>query len=125
MCVTPERLTACSGDQRRLVVAPLDQPPAMQRHGDDQVGILQQLGTGAAGPGAEGRSRMQPVSMLEAQDQAAATLVIEHGGPRPVVRRPIGIAGGTPAHVLHREIERRAAERRGDESEARLAGSAG
>src|SRR2546423_9652052 len=52
---------------RRLIIAPFPQPPAMQRHRSDHVRLSQQRASGAFQPACEGRRPVEAVAMLETE----------------------------------------------------------
>lgn len=63
-------------EQRRLVVAPRPQPPAMKRHRRDDIGVSDQICPCPRHPGGEGGRAVGPVRMLEADNKAATCVVI-------------------------------------------------
>ena len=84
---TPLMLGDRAGQRRRLVEAPRPQPPPMQRHRQQRVGVGQQLAAGARHPAAHHRRQIEPVAIFEGQHQRARDVVIAHRGARAVIGR--------------------------------------
>jgi len=62
----------------------------MQRHGDQRVGLSQQLAAGACHPLAEHGREIEPVAVFERVYQFARDVVLTHRGARPVVSGRVG-----------------------------------
>jgi hypothetical protein len=62
-----------------LVVAALPQPPAMQRHGNNQIGVIQQRAAGSLEPAGKSRCVIQPVAIFECEDQRLGRFVAALG----------------------------------------------
>ncbi len=78
------------GQQRRLVEAPRPQPPPVQRHRHERVGVRQQFAPGARHPAAHGGREVEPVAVFEGMHERARDVVVAHGGARAVIGRRIG-----------------------------------
>ena len=78
------------GQQRRLVEAARPQPPPMQRHRHQRIGLVQQFAAGARHPAAHGGREIEPVAVFQRMHQRARDLVVAHRGARPVVGRRVG-----------------------------------
>ena len=108
------------GEQGGLVVAPGQQPAAMQRHGDKQICRLQQDRTGPRHVPGEGGCYVHTVRMLQRQDDPPGLIVIPQGGAAAVPRRwmQCALAALVQQATLPSVAERRAAPvaaRLGDE----------
>lgn len=64
-----------AGEQGRLVVAPAEQAPAMERHRRHRVGVGQQVRAAARHPGGECRRSMGAVAVLKTAHQRAGGAV--------------------------------------------------
>ena len=110
----PARSAGLAGERLRedgrLVVAALEQAPAMQRHRRDQIGVGQQLGAGARQPATERRRGVGAVGVLEGQDQAARAVVVAQRRARPIVGRRLGGAGAAERRLRQRVRQRIAAQ---------------
>ena len=82
------------GEDRRLVEAPCQKPPAVERHRHHQIGIRQERRRCALQPRSEPRREPRTVGHLEGEDQLAPRALVEERRPRPVVgrRQPGAIA---------------------------------
>jgi len=106
--------------QCRLIVAPPKQTPAMKRHGRDKITIFQKLSTGTLEHVAEGARDIGTISMFEAKDHAARTVVIAKGSTRPCKHRRLDNARTTDRLIcdcLQQRITAEPATRRPEKSE--------
>src|SRR5690606_32754038 len=62
-------------EDRSLIEPPLEQPPAIERHGHDEVGVAQQLRSCFGEPPSEQAPGYVAVSVLEAVDEVAQNAV--------------------------------------------------
>ena len=104
-----------------------EQPAARQRHRNDQVGVVQELGAGLREPAAEQPARIVAVAEFEVVDQRAHDAVEAGDGARAI---PVGRSGrgGRRYHHLAGAVGQRqpepVAERRADEVDLAPAGRA-
>lgn len=92
----------------------------MQRHRQLQVGIAEQLGAGALHPLRQWWSEVQPVAVLQCEDERAAGIVITQRRPCAIELRRRGEAGAAETSGTEIEIEGIAATgaaRRAEEGE--------
>ncbi len=81
----------------------------MKRHGDDEIGVIQQRASRAVEPAREARHQVEPVGMFERQDRAAAGVVVAHHRAGAVEGGRIGVAGAAAGSRAGIEIEGQAA----------------
>lgn len=89
------------GDQRRLVEASCPQPRPVQRHRNDDIGVVQQCAASTHRPRREQGHQIVAVAVLQFQDQRPCRVVIQH-------RRPGAFEGRWPFGAV--EAHRRIAE---------------
>lgn len=78
----------------------------MQRHGNDDVGSLDQVSTGARHPLREMYGHIGSVTVFQLQNQRTAFRVIEKHSPCAAKGRPVGNTGPANEVLCHAGIER-------------------
>ena len=117
----PPPARAMAAEDRRLVVAAPGETGPMQRDRSDQIGLGEQLRSRHRQPAGEARGGVQPIGVLEAEQDRSAVLVIAQRRARPRHDGRRGGAGHAALRRIGREFERRAAahaDRRGDPADA-------
>lgn len=108
-----DRLGGSPGERPRqfrgLIIPAPPQPQTVQRHGHDQVCLGQKRPPCSFQPVGKARHQLQPVSMLESENGAAAGLVISKNGTSAIECRRAGQAGGTAGIFTEIDRERQAA----------------
>src|SRR4051812_43131941 len=104
---TAGRARQRTGDQGGLVVAPLPDPPAVERHRHEQ-GLRVRLQP-AAHEAREGLGHSGPAAIFELEGDGAGDLAISDGGAQAVERRRLGEAAAALRLRAGAERERQAA----------------
>ena len=94
------------GQDRRLIVAAAPEPPAMERHGDEKFRVIEKRATRALEPTAEGGCVIQPVAMLESEDQRFRRVVISEDCARPIEIAWLRVAGAADRLASGIDFER-------------------
>ena len=78
-------------EKRRLIIAPLEQSPAMQRNGHQVIRFGPEILSGAVHPGCKRRGGVRAVAVFEPEDQPFACVIIQHGRTRGSENGRIGL----------------------------------
>jgi hypothetical protein len=80
----------------------------MERHGDDDIRLAQQFGSGPRHPSSERRGEIEPIAVFEPLRQEASELVVASDGSRPFICGWIRDGGGRDGSRAQIEVEGRA-----------------
>jgi len=97
-------------EQGGLIIAPLQETPAMQRHRRDEIAVGQELGAGVLQHSSKGPGDIRAIGMLETKNHAARAIVVAKGGARARERRRLHRAGAANRHFRDRPRQRIAAK---------------
>ena len=104
-----DRRTTGFGDRMRqyrgLVVTPGEKSRPMERHWQLEIGLGQYLLAGAPHPLRQRRCKMEPVAVLQRENQRTAGVVVAHRRPRAIEARRVGHAPGAEPVGADVEIE--------------------
>jgi len=106
----PARGTHRVSEQRRLVVAALEEPGPVQRHRDEQIGAREDLAAGTVHPFPKRGGRVSMVAVLEGEQQAAAVLVVAQHRARLMPSRRLSRTVATDRTFAHRMGKRQTAK---------------
>ena len=94
---------------RRLIIAPLPEPPAMQGHRNNHVRLDQQRASRAFQPACEGRRTIEAVAMFETEYQGFRRVVVAKERAGAIEIRRFGMARPTDRFAARINVERHAA----------------
>ncbi len=103
------QLANLAGQQGRLVIPTPEQPPPVQGHGHQSVSPVDHVAISPRHPFAHCRGQLQPIGMLETQNDLPGPFIIFHQRTRLIKQGRAGNTGPAQGTGIHRHIKRIAA----------------
>ena len=94
-----------TGELGRLVVAPRQEPGAMERHRHEDGIARPELSTGDGHQARAEPGELRPVAVFQPTDELAGDLVVDHGGPGAMKGRRVGNGFGRPRVGAEGDLE--------------------